>query len=416
MEIKSFILLSLLIACIQICFAEPKRSFGLARSRPKSNNMSVRRRTHTTNDNPPRQASPPKLPSNTANQGSPQGPPPAYSAGNANAGKTNIKEAPPAYSSHANAPPSYSQATGTGLYGNSPSYPKQTYSGVNSAPNMHQSAPNYGWNTHGNSHMPSYGSAGHAPSYGAGHMPSYGSAGHMPSYGGGHMPSYGGYGSGMPSYGGYGGNGMMGGGMMGGGMMGGGMMGGGMTPYKQKSGLFSGTNIASNVVTGLAVWQLTKAFSGGGGHHSTQHIYHHHDTPPQTVQIAQTAQTQQTDQSASLPASTGVQSNANSNLNSQQSYGQPMPYVPLAPFPNDTSITEKPKCEGENCPEPVNVPDSVTQIPEFSNELSTIHPSLFPYATFSEHLQYWATSHNKVLNLTAPDTTVSSILSTTISS
>lgn len=185
------------MACCHISVAEPKRSFGLARSRPKSNNMSVRRRGHLPENNPPRQAAPPKLPSNTANQGQPVGPPPAYSASSVNAAKANVHAAPPAYSPHANAPPSYS-APGTGLYNNpsgslhSNAYPKQTYSGVNSAP--HQSS--YGWNTQ-NSHS----------AYGANHMPSYGTNNHMPSYGG-----YGGH-----AYG----NGMMGP-AMGGGMMGGG--------------------------------------------------------------------------------------------------------------------------------------------------------------------------------------------------
>lgn len=47
MKLNWFILATILALHIQICFSEPKRSFGIGRSRPKSSNLSVRRRTHT---------------------------------------------------------------------------------------------------------------------------------------------------------------------------------------------------------------------------------------------------------------------------------------------------------------------------------------------------------------------------------
>lgn len=230
------------------------------------------------------------------------------------------------------------------------------------------------------------------------------------------------YARGLIFLGGYGGGmmngGMMGGGMMGGGMMNPGMMGGGLYQQKQSGGgLFSG--IGGHLLTGFAGYQLARAIGGGGSHHqSTQHIYHHHETPQQAVTPDQYQQTinaqsnnQQTIQSPAPAGSpVGTIAPAAPNQATQYMYGQPMPSVPLAPFPNEST-----NCT-ENCTEAGKVAETVTPVPEFSNEYSTIHPSLFPYATFSEHLPYWATSHNKALNLTTPDTTDSSILSTTISS
>lgn len=399
---KILVCLTILFLSIELIVGEPKRSFGFGRSRPKSNsNLSVRRRGHLS-DPPkapqPKQTHQPQAPSAPVAPpvSAPKinGPPPAYSAG-PSSGKTSLNAAPPAYTAHA-APPSYSSATG--LHSN---YPRQgmapAYGG---SPYGHQ-AP--GWN---------YGGAGAHPSGGYG------------GYGGGAMPSYGGYGGhggmmggGMPNYGG----GMMGGGMMGGGMMGGGMMGGGMQPVyvKQRSSGSLLPSIAGGALTGLAVYQLTRSLSGGGhggyggggyggSHDSTQHIYHHYDSPQGSGQISdpnQNQPAQQTPQLSHAPEQTLHTSGQSTHTSTYGSGVQQLPDVPLAPFPPEANVNAE-KCT-ENCStETENV--AVTPVPEIDHEFpfSTIHPSLFPYASplQNKELDFWARSINKKLDLNAPDT------------
>lgn len=402
-RISLFWLFALLIVDIHLSVGEPKRSFGLSgRNRAKSNsNLSVRRRTHVEPPKAPQPIAPKQ--SHVSHAASapqaPVGPPPAYSAG-PSSGKTNMHAAPPAYSANA-APPSYSAATGVNSHAN---YPRQSYSGVNSGTNLHQSAPGYG---HANSpYNPSYGANNNHYGGGFAHPP-------PPNYGG--YPS-GGYGGMMN--GGYGG--MMGGGMMGGGMMGGGMMGGVQPMYMQpkSSGIGLGS-IATGAISGLATYQLMRALSGGHGHHSSeQHIHHHYDNPQQNAQIPsmnpgtytpqQTLPEQPQQTLPQQPQQTLQTSDANAQI---PQYAQSVPNVPLAPFPGQ----EATKCT-ENCASDANIP--VTPVPEVDYEFpfSTIHPSLFPYASPLQHsdLEYWAKSVNKKLNTTAPDTTNSNLQSTTV--
>lgn len=233
-------------------------------------------------------------------------------------------DAPPPYTPHSNlngAPPPYSSNP-------SLNYPRQQqpHSGL---------YPNTGTN------FGSYPSNGPVPNYGHS-IPNYGHS--IPNYGHS-MPNYG---HSMPNYG----MPMM------------------MPMHKQQSSLMPG--IATNVLTGLAVWQLAKAF--GGGHRNT-HVYHH-QVPSEVSSVAEGSQTLQTN--PSLPTNT-------------QSSG----IVPV-----DTS----------------NSTSAVTPIPDFDNQyaFSTIHPSLFPYAspTQFELLDYWDKSHKRVLNTN--DTSASDLkLSTT---
>lgn len=395
-RISLFWLLALLIVDIHLSVGEPKRSFGLSgRNRAKSNsNLSVRRRTHVE---PPKSPQPvaPKQSHVPQTASAPVGPPPAYSAG-PSSGKTNMHAAPPAYSAHA-APPSYSAATGVNSHAN---YPRQGYSGVNSGTNLHQSAPGYG---HANSP--------YNPHYGANNNPYGGGFAHPPP------PNYGGYPSGgyggmmNGGYGGMMGGGMMGGGMMGNGMMGNGMMGGGMQPmYMQKSGGSTLGSIATGAISGLAAYQLARAFSGGSRHHSSeQHIYHHHDNPQENAQNPSANQGAHTPHQTlpQQPQQTLQAPDANAQI---PQYAQSVPNVPLAPFPGE----EATKCT-ENCTSDASIP--VTPVPEVDYEypFSTIHPSLFPYASpFNSDLEYWAKSVNKKLNTTAPDTTNSNLQSTTV--
>lgn len=396
--------LALVFFNIELSVSEPKRSFGFGRSRPKSNsNLSVRRRGHSD---------PPKSPQPTANKqhtahtshaapapasapvpSAPKinGPPPAYSAG-PSAGKTPLYAAPPAYS------------------GVNANYPRQSYSGVNSGTNMHQPNQGYGWNTH-NSYGGHYGGHPQPP-------PSYGS-----------MGGYGGMQSGYGSHGGYGGGGMMnsgmmgtgmmGGGMMGGGMMGGGMMGGGVQPiYVQQRSSSMLPSIAGGAITGLAAYQLARAFGGGSNHHqSEQHIYHHYDDPqhsgaaPVSVSNQNIPQAPQAPQAPPVPQSPEAAQGAQHTLQtshqilqsphetSQTSYGVPVAQVPLAPFPSETNCTE-------NCSTETNI--AASSVPEVEHEFPfpEIHPSLFRYAVppQNKELEYWAKSVNRKLNLTAPDT------------
>lgn len=414
MQINWILLFSTLLL-VNIELSCGKRSFGFGRSRPKSNsNLSVRRRGHVPET--PKAPPAPKQ-THTAHASShssqthaasaPQGPPPAYSVG-PSAGKTSLNAAPPAYSQHGAAPPSYSAATGLGSHNG--------YSGVNSGTNLHQSAPGsaYGWNTHG----------GHN-SYGGGNAHHGGYA--QPNQGFGGHPSGGGYGGGgygaMPNYGG-----QMGGGMMGGGMMGGGMMGQGVQPIymqQQKSGgLLSG--VGGYALSGLAGYQLARAFSGSGSqHHSEQHIHHHYDNnnsqasaqAPALDQSPPAAQAPQAPQGPQAPQQT-LQTHNQNTQNTQTPYAQPIPLnpavpaVPLAPFPEEETSSISPDCK-ENCTSESNT--AATPVPEIDNEFpfSTIHPSLFLYASPypKKNLEYWAKSVNKKLNI--PDTSNSSPQTTT---
>lgn len=379
-----FLFLMLLVVNIDLSVGDPKRSFGFGRSRPKGNsNLSVRRRGHVQEAAPKTHSAPVQQkqaqPSHASHTPSaPQGPPPAYSAG-PSAGKTNIHAAPPAYSAHGAAPPSYSASNSHAKY------PQQGYSGVSSGTNLHQSSPGYGWNA--NAHN-SYG--GHQPHYGG-----------YPSSG---MPHYGGYPSGgMPNYGGYGG--MMGGGMMGGGMMGGGsMMGGGMMGnsmgvqpiymQQKKPSLLGG--VAGYALTGLAGYQLARAFSGGSGsgYHSTQHIHHHyHDA--ESDRVSSTNENIQSKE-PTLQAPVASQSPYSPSI----PYNPDVPSVPLAPFPSEIASVS-PQSNVNNHDEL-----NVTPVPEIDNNeqfpYPTIHPSLFPYASPlpNKDLEYWAKSVDKKLNLT----------------
>lgn len=381
---KIIVCLTIFFLSIELVVGEPKRSFGFGRSRPKSNsNISVRRRGHLSD--PPKAPAPKQThhpaPSAPAAPAPPaasapkiNGPPPAYSAG-PSSGKTSLNAAPPAYQSHA-APPSYSAATG--LHS---SYPRQGMApAYGSSPYGHQ-APNAGWN---------YGGAGAHPSGGFG--------GYGGGYGGGAMPTYGGHGN-MPNYGGYGG-------MMGG--MGGGMMGGGMQPVyiKQRSGSPL-TGMVGGALTGLAVYQLARGLGGSGSHHqSTQHIYHHYDSPQENGQIPQSNQNQPAQQTPQLPQGSD-QTLHTSGQSTQTAYGsgvQKLPEVPLAPFPPESNGNTE-VCT-ENCSTETNM--AVTPVPEIDYEFpfSTIHPSLFPYASPLQHneLDFWARSINKKLDTNGPDT------------
>lgn len=383
MQVKSlFLFLTLLVLHIDLSVGEPKRSFGFGRSRPKSNsNLSVRRRGHLET---PKQPAPAPKQTHTSHSShaasAPQGPPPAYSAG-PSAGKTSLNAAPPAYSSHGAAPPSYSAATGHGKY------PQQGYSGVNSGTNLHQSAPGYGWNT--NSHTP-YGGNSHYGGYNHG-----GFSQPAPNYGGYHPGGFGGGYGGMPT--GYGG-------MMGGGMMGG-MGGMGVQPIyvqQQKPSMLGG--VAGYALTGLAGYQLARALGGGGGYnsHSTQHIYHHYDNQQPNGQMPSISENAQVPQQnvqapAQNPAPTQTQYSPSYPLNPD------VPKVPLAPFPSEIpSTTVSPDCK-ENCSTETNV--VTTPVPEAEFSFANIHPSLFLYAypAPNRDLEFWAKSVDKKLNLTAPD-------------
>lgn len=209
------------------------------------------------------------------------------------------------------------------------------HSNLNGAPPPYSSNPSLNYPRQQQPHSGLYANTGN-------NFGSYPSNGHsMPGYGHS-MPGYGhsmpGYGHSMPGYG----QTMM------------------MPMYQQKSSLMPG--IASNVLTGLAVWQLTKAF--GGGHRST-HVYHH-QVPSEVSSAAEGSQT--------------IQTNNPSLATNTESPG-------IAPV--DTSNT-------------TSDVSAVTPIPDFDNQFafSTIHPSLFLYAspTPFELLDYWDKSHKRVLN------------------
>lgn len=385
-----FFCLTLLFLNIELSVGEPKRSFGFGRSRPKSNsNLNVRRHGHSDAQKSPQTFAPKQAhSSHAASAPAPSapkidGPPPAYSAG-PNSGKTQLHAAPPAYS----APPSYSSATGLNSHAN---YPRQGH--ANSGTNMHPPGQGYGGSPYNN-----YGGNSHG-----------GFAQPPPNYGGQPSGGFGGYGGAMPGYGGGMGGGMMGGGM-GGGMMGGGMMGGGVQPLyvqQQRSGSPL-TSIAGGAIAGLATYQLAKAFSGGSNHHSSdQHIYHHYDHPQENApgQHAPVAPVAPVAPEAPQGPQGPQQTLHTPNLTPQTTYGavQQASDVPLAPFPSESTCTE-------NCTPETNV--AVTPVPEIDHEFpfSTIHPSLFPYASPSQYkdLEYWAKSVNKKLDSTAPDTDNSS--------
>lgn len=287
-----------LLLIILIAFmrnGESKRSFGFGRNRPK---------TSTSNLSVRRKGhlSSDSVPKPATNQqvSKPVAPPP-YTP-HSNVGHSNLNGAPPPYSSNPSLIYPRQQIPHSGLYSNTGnnfgSYPSNW-------PNYGHSMPNYGHS------MPNYGHS----------MPNYGHS--MPGYGQS-MPNYG-----MPMT---------------------------MPMYQQKSSLMPG--IATNVLTGLAVWQLTKAF--GGGHRDT-HVYHH-QVPSEVSSVADGPQTLQ--RNPSIPTNTESSRIA----------------------PVDTS----------------NSTSAVTPIPDFDNQFvfSTIHPSLYPYAspTQFELLDYWDKSHKRVLN------------------
>lgn len=395
MEIASIIWCFLvLFVNVQLSVGEPKRSFGFGRSRPKSNsNLSVRRRDPVDPPKTYQPSAPKQTQSHVAS--APVGPPPAYSAG-PSSGKTNLHAAPPAYSTHGAAPPSYSQATGL----NHANYPRQNYGGVNSGANLHQT-PHH--QNYGNTPYNNYGNNGHYGGFPQAPSPHYG--GMSPGYGA------------MPNYGG----GMMGGGMMGGGMMGGGMMGGGMMGVQplyvqqQRSSSPLG-GMVGGALTGLAVYQLARAFGGNSNHHSSsQHIYHHYDQPQTNVQSAPTNQNAPAVNAQTPYAQTPYAGMPDAQTpNGQAPIGQTtiaqtphyplVPDVPLAPFPSDTPVVN------QNCTENCTSESSVasTPVPEFDSEFpfAIIHPSLFPYASLTQQkeLQYWAGSINRKLDLTGEPT------------
>ena len=284
----------------------------------------------------------------------PVGPPPAYSAKSSpvnNMAKPNA--APPPYSAVNGAPPSYSAAN----------YPRQTYNAPSQAgaPGMGQT-PYYGA---GGAHMPGNGLYNNHNSMGYGHSGpgygGYGGGGFSPMAAGGAM---GGYGGGFGGYGGY-----------------------GPAPYQKSSSAFS----FGNILTGLAVWQLARGIGGGfggGSHHRTEHVYVHHvNQPGQTTVNAPASAVNVPDV---VPI--GVTALQNATIES---------IVTMAP------CTEN--CEKNT---EANVPDA-TPGPEV--EFVTMHPSLFPYAGWSDSLQYWATSHTKTLNMTtvAPSLETSTTITTT---
>lgn len=348
MQVNWFLFSLFLIICLNFNVVELKRSFGIGRNRPKVSNPSVRRRGHTSAE-APRPAPQPKKPS------APDGPPPAYSQ-TPNVAKT--------HSTNHEAPPSYAQATGQA------NYPRQTFGGVNGAPN------------HGGVY-----SGMNGPSHHQQQMPHYGGHGYAappPNYGG-----YGGY-SGGGGYGGYPSGGFGGASPYGMGMQ---------QPYvvQQKSSGFGG--VGTHLLTGLAGYQLARAFSGGnsGYHESNQHIYHHYDQNPNVQSQPDSAAPAQVGVSPHATVNTGV-SPQNGVINGQVPLANQeiaIPNVPLQPYGNPESA------------------DAVTQVPMAEFAYSTIHPSLFPYGRADESMHYWAHSSRKVLNSTNESTTTPTTTSTT---
>lgn len=268
---------------------------------------------------------------------------------------------------------------------NHPVGPPPSYSASGNVPktNLNGAPPAYSPSQNG---PPSYSAAtgiGNANYPRQTYTGSNGYHGAPPSYGAnnfGHSP-YAGAGAG---YGGYPGSAGMGGVGMGGMGMGGMGMGGG---YQQRSSSPFGFG---NILTGLAVWQLARGFGGG---HNTQHIYHHHTNQEQTSATGVNSQP-----AVHAPSADSVNNNATDAVY----YPPPIPAQCI-----------------ENCTD-INIngqSETVTPIPDTDYQFpySTIHPSLFPYGRSSESLEYWATSHSKILNTSAslPDTTVSTLLSTT---
>lgn len=220
---------------------------------------------------------------------------------------------------------------------------------------MHQGPPSYGFNSgYGNNHYGGYSQ----PNTGFGHHQP------MPNYGGGFMPMQSGYGGVMP-----------------------------MNQQRSSSGM--GMGILGGALTGLATYQLARAIGGGygGGHHSesTQHIYHHHEYPEQAKNNNNPAQPN---------AAVSVPNQLNNN-NNQPPYAQT---VPLASYEITTT-----KCT-ENCGND-DANKAVTPIPEIDYEFpySTIHPSLFSYASpeQNQNIEYWANSLNKNMSTSSPDTDLS---------
>lgn len=401
-----------LILCLNVIDADPKRSFGLIRSRPKPNNLSIRRRqqqpaqyTPQSQAAAPAVAKPAVKPVASAPAAPvPAGPPPPYSPHPVkNIGASNA--APPPYTPYHAAPPSYQSAMGHGSPYPNANYPRQGYAGVNQGGVYNQGMqPNYG----------------HTAMGGVGHPP-YSGGMYNNGYNGGGM-GMGGMNPGMSAGGMMGGMGGMGMGMgMGGGMPMGGMggMGGMGYGYQQKpQSMFT----MRNVLTGLALYSGARmiggALSGGGGYgggygygggSQTQHVYLHHLNQPQVivqgVPVAVAAQ-------PGDPPASGVNSGVSLGvqpLNPVNAYS-PIAYsnatspveVPAAPSGTTSPVITQTAQNGAN--ENVEDPNIPTEIPLGLDSFPTIHPSLYTYAYGSEDILYWANSHNKNLSLST-DTT-----------
>lgn len=120
MNLKWTILSVISIICINSCFAEPKRTWSISRTRSKTSNASVRRRLPNDSASS-KQIAPVQQKSSASSLSNAKpdqsiGAPPPYSASGVNAGKSNLYAAPP----------SYSQATGVNSPYN-PNYPRQGY-------------------------------------------------------------------------------------------------------------------------------------------------------------------------------------------------------------------------------------------------------------------------------------------------
>lgn len=387
-----------LILCLNVIDADPKRSFGLIRSRPKPNNLSIRRQQKPAQYTPQAAAAPAvaksvKPVASAPAAPAPAGPPPPYSPHPVkNIGASNA--APPPYTPYHQAPPSYQSAMGHGSPYPNANYPRQGYSGVNQGGAYNQGVqPNYAHNA----------MAGHPP-YSGGMYNGYNNGG----------MGMGGMNPGMAA----GGMGMMGG--MGGMGMGGGMggMGGGMGyGYQQKpQSMFT----MRNVLTGLALYSGARmiggALSGGGGYgggygygggSSTQHVYIHHENQPQViVQGVPIAVQPQPGDTPAAGVNSGVQPLNPAGAYLPISYANATAPIEVPATPTGTISPIITQTAENRAPENIQDPNIPTEIPLGLDSFPTIHPSLYTYAYGTEDILYWASSHNKNLSLST-DTTQS---------
>lgn len=401
---------------------ECKRSYGLIRSRPKPNNLSIRRRqqqpqqytpqsqssaaSHSSHSSAaaPKPAAAAPGAASVPKPSAPVGPPPPYSPHPVkNVGASNA--APPPYTPHHAAPPSYQAAMGVnGPYPNA-NYPRQGFTGVNNgmAPNYHAMPPNYG-----NTGMP----MGHTPYANGGLYNNPGMGMHnnynpgMGMHSGGVNPAMG-MGMGMGAMGGMGGMGMMGGGY------------GYGAPQKSNS-MFS----ASNILTGLAIYgaargvgsMVSGAFGGGYGNggygHNTQHVYLHHLNQPAVVTVQGTPVAVQP---GAMPEG-GAPEPANPNAGVQP-LAPAISAGPVAVAVTETPAVASPTVVAQNCTENCN--ENASEVSQMSTDAPpmgldtypTIHPSLFTYAGGTEDILYWANTFNR--NLTLTDATTDSNKETT---